>query len=153
MSILIFPFFTILISSIFEAIAFKMTNEVFDSEPFTQLLKLDFKKSITAKENKFLASKPSLTGIHNNYLINIEMEKGIVRVIADANLDKVKRANMNDLKRMFGNQNVQYDVGIAILYHRSKRKVLSSEKLLDDINQFIYYLKANGINSWSESGS
>ncbi len=94
-----------------------------------------------------------LTGIHNNYLINIELEKGIVRVIVDANLDKVKRENMNDLKKMFGNQNVQYDVGIAILYNRSKRKGLSFEKLLNDIDQFIDYLKTNGINSWSDSGN
>lgn len=54
---------------------------------------------------------------------------------------------------MFGNQNVQYDVGIAILYNRSKRKGLSFEKLLNDIDQFIDYLKTNGINSWSDSGN
>ena len=50
MAILVFPFFMILISSIFEAIDFKTTSEVFDNELFTQLLKLDFKKSITAKK-------------------------------------------------------------------------------------------------------
>lgn len=99
MAILVFPFFTILISSIFEAIDFKTTSEVFDNELFTQLLKLDFKNLSPQKNNRFLTSKPLLTGIHNNYLINIELEKGIVRVIVDANLDKVKRENMNDFKK------------------------------------------------------
>lgn len=153
MSILILPFFMTLFSSVLEAFAFKMTNKVFDNEPFVQLLKLDFKKSFTATKNKFLSSKPLLTGILNNYLVNIEMENGIVRVIVDANLDKVEQVNINDLKKMFGDQNVQYDVGIAILYNPSKRNALSSEKLLNDINQFIYYLKSNGINSWSDSGT
>ncbi len=152
-SILILPFVATFFSSLFEVMAFKMTNKIFDNEPFAQLLKLNFKKSFSATKSKFLMSGPILTGIHNDYLVNIEMEKGIVRVIVDANLDKVEQLNINDLKKMFGNQNVQYDVGIAILYDRSKRKALSSEKLLNDIEQFIYYLKSNGINSWSDNGS
>ena len=135
-------------------IEFSRYNKVLNSEPFNQLTKLGFTKTYTDKKSKWSTSMPTLVGQVDNYPMRIEVENGIVRVIADIDLDKVEKEHMSELKQFFGDKNVEYDwLGLALIYKTSKRKDLTIQTLESDIRQFIKFFKTKKLDHWDINGN
>jgi hypothetical protein len=85
---------------------------------------------------------PTLIGQVDNYPIRVEVENGMLRIIADVNLDQIEKEHMAELKQLFGNQNVEYDwLGVALLYGPNSRKDLTIQSLDGSIKQFIMFFK------------
>ena len=130
-------------------IAFNRYNKVLNSEPFNQLTKLGFTKTYTDKKSNWSTSMPTLVGQMDNYPMRIEVENGIVRVIADVDLGKVEKEHMSELKQFFGDKNVEYDwLGLALIYKPAKRKGLTIQALESDIRQFIIFFKTKKLDHW-----
>ncbi len=135
-------------------IEFSRYNKILNSEPFNQLTKLGFTKTYKDKKSNWSTSMPTLVGQVDNYPMRIEVENGIVRVIADIDLDKVEKEHMSELKQFFGDKNVEYDwLGIALIYKPTKRKDLTIQALESDIRQFIKFFKNKKIDYWDINGN
>jgi hypothetical protein len=135
-------------------IAFNRYNKIINAEPFNQLTKLGFTKSYTDKKSNWATSMPTLVGNIDNYPIRVEVENGIVRVIADVNLDLVEKEHMSELKQFFGDKNVEYDwFGLALVYKPANRKDLTIQSLESDLRQFIKFFKTKKLDHWDINGN
>lgn len=135
-------------------IEFSRYNKVLNSEPFKQLTKLGFTKTYTDKKSNWSTSMPTLVGQVDNYPMRIEVENGIVRVIADIDLDKVEKEHMSELKHFFGDKNIEYDwLCLALIYKPANRKDLTIQALESDIRQFIKFFKTKKLDHWDINGN
>lgn len=143
------PLFTQLLLSVKELIEFIRINKILNSNPFIHLLNIGLTKSYTDKKTKWITSKPTLTGAVNNYPIRCEVEKGIVRIIANANLDKIEKADMKNWKELFGDKNIEYDwFGVALVYRPKRFKQIDFADLENEIKQLIRTLKDAKVDAW-----
>lgn len=134
-----------------EIIIFIKTNKELSIPPFDQLSSLGFVKTHSNHKSRWLSSMPILKGKIDNYPLHIEIEKKNVRVIAETNLDLVEKSHITELKTLFGKNNIEYDVGIALIYRSSRRKHLTSQELITELNQFIRYLKSNKLDAYKDN--
>jgi hypothetical protein len=149
-----FPSFTQLLLSIVALIEFMRINKILNNNPFNHLLNMGLTKSYTDKKRKWITSNPTLTGSLDNYPIRCEVEKGIVRIIANANLDKIGKADMKNWKEIFGEKNVEYDwFGVALVYSPKRFKQINFNDLENEIKQFIKTLKDAKIDAWDINGN
>ena len=143
MATIILPILTQLLVSTQELIEFKRINNILSSNPFNHLPSIGLIKSYTDKKSKWATSKPTLTGSIDNYPIRCEVENGIVRIIANANLDKIEKVDMKNWKELFGDKNIEYDwFGVALVYRRKRFKQLNFTDVETELRQFIKILKA-----------
>ena len=91
---IIIPLFIQFVLSLEDFVEFIRINKILNRNPFNHLLNICLTKSYTDKKTKWITSRPTLTGFVDNYPIRCEVEKGIVRIIANANLDKIEKADM-----------------------------------------------------------
>jgi hypothetical protein len=152
LTIFVLPLFVQIFITAAEIIEFKKITRILNSDPFSQLTSAGFAKTFTSEKSKYLPSMPMLSGTIDNYPVHIEFEKGIVRVIAEADLDLVEKWHMIELKTMFGKNNIEYDIGVALLYRPSRRKNLIWQDLNSELHQFISFLNRNKISPWVEDG-
>jgi|JI8StandDraft_1071087.scaffolds.fasta_scaffold132424_1 hypothetical protein len=150
---IILPLFSQIISIGQEVIEFNRISKILNNEPFDQLTKIGFSKTLTDRTSKYLSSNPKLYGTIDNYSVNIEMEKGVVRIIVGADLDLIEKSHMTELKRIFGKDNVEYDVGVALLYKPSRRKDLIFQDLNSELRQLTSFLRTNKIDPWDDNGN
>ncbi|MEO5570562.1 MAG: hypothetical protein ABIT08_14795 [Bacteroidia bacterium] len=148
-STIILPLFTEVLISIGDLIEFNRSNKILRNNPFDHLLKIGLTNSYTDIKSKWSSSKPTMTGMIDNYPIRCEVEKGIVRIIANANLDKIDKADMKKWKELFGDKNIEYDwFGVAIVYRPKHFKQLSFIDLETELRQLIKILKKSNIEPW-----
>lgn len=150
---IILPFFSQILTIGQEVIEFNRISKILNNEPFDQLATIGFSKTLTDRTSKYVSSNPMLRGTIDNYSVNIEMEKGVVRIIVGADLDLIEKSHMTELKRIFGKDNVEYDVGIALLYKPYRRKDLIFQDLNSELRQLISFLKTNKIDPWDDNGN
>lgn len=150
LSVLVLPLFIQIVTIGREVIEFRRINKTLNNEPFSQLSTIGFTKNHSYRKTKSLSSKPILSGEIDNYPVTVEMEEGVVRIVAGADLDLVEKSHMAELKTIFGEQNVEYDVGIALLYTPSRHKNLVFQDFIAELKQFVSYLRTNKINPWVE---
>jgi hypothetical protein len=142
---------SLLFINIVEAFEFKRTNKIFSKEPFSRLLEDGFEKTFSEKQSRYLSSKPILVGSLDNYDLKIEIEKNLIRVIVNADLDLIEESHMAELKSIFGKENVQYDVGVALLFNPSRQKNLIYKNLKSELIQFVNFLSTHKIKPWQEN--
>jgi len=154
MATIILPLFTVLILSIQDLIEFVRINKILSNNPFNQFLNIGFEKSYTEKKAKWTSSKPMLTGTLDNYPIRCEVENGIVRIIATANLDEIKKTDMKNWKELFGDDNITYDwFGVALVYRPKKFKQLTFMDIETELRKFIKILADTRISPLESYGS
>ena len=142
-----------LVINIGEAIEFKRTKKILSNGQFNELLSFGFHKTFTDKKSKWLSSQPMFVGQVDKYPVKLKVEKRVVRVIAGADLDLIEKSHMKELKNIFGKDNVEYDIGIALLFRPSRYKNLIFQDFYFELKQFISFLKINKINPWDENGN
>ena len=151
---IILPLLTQLLLSAEEFIEFNRINRILNTNPFDHLLNIGLTKSYTDKKTKWATSKPTLTGSVDNYPIRCEVEKGIVRIIANANLDKIEKADMKNWKELFGDKNIEYDwFGVALVYRPKRFRQINYADLENEIKHFIKTLKDARIDAWDINGN
>ena len=151
---IIIPLFVQFVLSLEDLVEFIRINKILNRNPFNHLLNIGLTKSYTDKKTKWITSKPTLTGFVDNYPIRCEVEKGIVRIIANANLDKIEKADMKHWKEFFGEKNIEYDwFGVALVFEPKRFKQLNFVDIENEIRQFIKILKDAKIDPWDINGN
>ena len=154
MATIILPLFTQFLLSVEDLIEFTRINKILNANPFNHLLNIGLIKSYTDRKTKWATSKPTLTGNVDNYPIRCEVEKGIVRIIANANLDKIEKADMKNWKEIFGDKNIEFDwLGVALVYRPKRFKQLNFQDLENEIKQLIKTLKDANVDAWDINGN
>ncbi|MBL7896334.1 MAG: hypothetical protein JNK50_13640 [Bacteroidia bacterium] len=146
-------FFGQFVMNIRDALEFKRINKIFDHPQLNKFTSTGFIKTLSEKDSKWLSSKPILKGTIDNYPVKFEVEKGILRVIAETNLDLVEKTHIQELKSIFGKDNIEYDIGIALLFRPARRKDLSFQDINSELIKFISFLKTNKLDAWVENGN
>jgi hypothetical protein len=151
---ILLPLFVEFMVAFQDFIAFNRYNKIINAEPFNQLTKLGFTKTYTDKKTNWSTSMPTLIGNVESYPVRVEVENGIVRVIADVDLDQVEKEHMSELKQFFGDKNVEYDwLGVALIYKPKSRKDLTIQSLESDLRQFIKFFKTKKLDHWDINGN
>lgn len=151
---IILPLFTQFLVTAEELIEFNRINKILNSNPFNHLLNIGLTKSYTDKKTKWATSKPTFTGFVDNYPIRCEVEKGIVRIIANANLDKIEKADMKKWKELFGDKNIEFDwLGVALVFRPKRFRQTNFADLENEIKQLIKILKDEKVDAWDINGN
>ena len=128
---------------------FNKCKKILAEEAFNQLKYNGFKYSYTNTTSSWITSMPTLIGNIDGYPLRVEVERGVLRILADVNKDQLEKRHMAKLKEIFGKINVSYDsFGVALIYRKLRRKDLLYSSIDKDIKQLVNFFKTEKIDSW-----
>jgi hypothetical protein len=131
------------------SLEFNRCKKILAEEAFNQLKYNGFKYSYTNTKSRWITSMPTLIGNIDGYPLRVEVERGVLRILADVNKDQLEKRHMAKLKEIFGKKNVSYDwLGVALIYRRSRRKDLLYSSVDKEIKQLVNFFNTEKIDSW-----
>jgi uncharacterized FlgJ-related protein len=106
--------FVIFFGSMQDWFEFNRCKKILAEEAFNQLKYNGFKYRYTNTTSRWITAMPTLIGNIDGYPLRVEVERGILRILADVNKDQLEKRYMAKLKEIFGKKNVSYDwFGVA----------------------------------------
>ena len=141
--------FALALDIMFKIIQFRRGNKILNSSPINILKQLGFVKKYSNKDSRWFTSMPILTGMIEDYHLKCEVEKGVVKIIADTDLDLMEQEHWIKLNTVFGKGMVENGLpGVAITYRQSTRKKLTPKDFENDLYKLVNILKKEQLHPY-----